>query len=313
MAIPDFQTLMLPVLRRIAEGVCRTADLVPRLSDDFGLSEDQREQLLPSARQTTIANRVHWAVSYLFRADLLRRTGRGEYEATEGGRAVLRDPPERITIGYLAQISPRFAEFRRGEDAAASAPDTGPAPMVAEPVAPAQTPDDAIAAAMTQIEQALRRDLLDQLLASTPDFFEYAVLQLLLGMGYGDGSGAAGEKLGRTGDGGVDGVIREDRLGLDVIYIQAKRYTDNPITTDHLRSFAGALADHGARKGVFITTSRFTRDAEEFARRQQQVRIVLLDGAKLTDLMIRHNIGVRERRSITLKQLDEEFFTGEIL
>jgi restriction system protein len=177
-----------------------------------------------------------------------------------------------------------------------------------------QTPDDAITAAVAAIEAKLRDDLLARLLAATPDFFERVVVDLLLAMGYGSDTGEAGRTLGRGGDGGVDGVIREDRLGLDVIYIQAKRYSaDRAIGPDALRSFSGALDEKGARKGVFITTSRFTAEAERYAAHHQTKRIVLLDGERLTKLMIAHGVGMREDRTIVLKRLDLDYFEPDTL
>lgn len=191
---------------------------------------------------------------------------------------------------------------------------TNGAPALVDPLAGtgttlvAATPDEQIDAAIAATERALRDELLQRVLASTPRHFEDLVLDLMGKMGYGDTAAGARERLGGSGDGGVDGIIREDRLGLDVIYLQAKRYTDTAINAEQLRAFAGALADKGARKGVFLTTSRFTRDAEDYAKRQQQTRIVLIDGDRLTDLMLRYEVGVRAERTIVLKKIDTDYF-----
>jgi len=302
---------MLPTLRRAAERRWKTTELVASLADEFALTPAERATLLPSGRQATIANRTHWALSYLNRAGLVTRVGRGEYEASEAGHALLGSPPERITLAFLSQRYPS-ARRLRGDAPEAAADIPGAAAEARIAAAPALasgvTPDDAIGAAVAAIEAKVRDDLLTRLLDLPAAFFEKVVVDLLLAMGYGSTAEDAGQALGGSGDGGVDGVIREDRLGLDLIYLQAKRYRDTPVTADHLRSFAGALDDKGARKGVFITTSRFTADAERFAERQQMKRIVLIDGERLTRLMLRHDVGVRPDRTVVLKRVDIDYF-----
>ena len=312
MAIPDFQTFLKPVLAHAAERRWRSADLIARIGDDFGLTAEEREQLLPSGRQTVLANRVYWATIYLLQAGLLRRPARGEYEITEAGRALLSEAPQALKVVDLARRFPALQAFRarrreNGDDAAALSTPPGLSPVADGTL----TPDDLIERAVAEIEQKVRAELRERLLDQTPGFFERVVIDLLLAMGYGSSVEEAAEQLGRTGDGGVDGVIREDRLGLDVLYVQAKRYRDQPVTVDQVRSFAGALQDKGARKGVLITASRFTDDATAFAARQQQVRIVLVDGDELTRLMLRHDIGVRTSRTIVLKKLDLDYFEAE--
>lgn len=293
------------------------ADLVAHLADTFSLTTEERSMLLPSGRQSTIANRTHWALAYLHKAGLLARVGRGEYEVTESGRALLDAPPEKLTLGYLMQHYPGVRVFRGSAGNGATAADEAIANAAAAvPIStmPAQTPDDAITTAVGAIEAKLRDDLLARLLTASPDFFERVVVDLLLAMGYGSNAADAGQTLGRGGDGGVDGVIREDRLGLDVIYIQAKRYAaERAIGPDALRSFSGALDEKGARKGVFITTSRFTAEAERYAAQHQTKRIVLLDGERLTKLMLAHGVGVREDRTIVLKRLDLDYFEPDAL
>jgi len=311
-AIPDFQTLMLPVLRRLAAGRIKTGALIDVMADEFGLTDVERSTMLPSGRQTAFSNRVHWALAYLTRAKLSDRPARATYEASERGRAVLAEGVQRIDTGYLR----RFPEFRtlRPNDVYASDPQSNGALPPFDPAAGSgtalavATPDEQIEAAIAATERALRDELLQRVLASTPRHFEDLVLDLMGKMGYGDTAAGARERLGGFGDGGVDGIIREDRLGLDVIYLQAKRYTDTAIAAEQLRAFAGALADKGARKGVFLTTSRFTREAEEYAKRQQQTRIVLIDGDRLTDLMLRYEVGVRAERTIVLKKIDTDYF-----
>lgn len=314
MAIPDFQTLMLPALRRLASGRTRTGDLISALAAEFGLTDEERASLLPSGRQPTIANRTHWALAYLNKAGLATRLGRGEYEASAAGRALLAAPPERITLPFLIERYPGVRAFRDNGRQQTTDQLTKTGPESASPASQsAATPEDAIEEAVRVVEAKLRDDLLAHLLEKPPGFFEKAVIDLLLAMGYGSTAEDAGQALGGAGDGGVDGVIREDRLGLDLIYVQAKRYRDSPITPDQLRSFAGALDDKGARKGVFITTSRFTAEARSFAERQQMKRIVLVDGDLLSRLMIRHDVGVRIDRQVVLKKIDLDYFEPEDL
>lgn len=302
---------MLPLLRAVAEGSGATRDLVPALAGHFALSEAERVEMLGSGRQTRFANRVHWALAYLGKARLLERTGRGAYRVTADGAALLAAPPERITINFLAERYEAFRQFRAGADApetaigaAIEAPSASTIAFAATPASTA-TPEETIEAALAAIETRLRDDLLERLLAAPPAFFEKTVMRLMQAMGYGVGA----EHLGGAGDGGVDAVIFEDRLGLDLIYIQAKRYAaDRAIPADALRGFSGALDDKGARKGVFLTTSRFTADAEAFARRQQHKRLVLVDGPALCGLMLRHGVGVREDRTLSIKRLDTAYF-----
>lgn len=310
MAVPDFQTFLQPVLARIAERRWRAPDLIARIAEDFALSPEDRAALLPSGRQSVLANRVHWALTYLVQAGLVQRPARGEYEITDAGRALLAEAPPALDVAELARRYPSLQAFReRRRDNGTAAP-RAPVPPATSAEA-ALTPEDRIEQAVAEIEQKVQAELRERLLEQTPAFFERVVIDLLLAMGYGSSVEEAAEQLGRSGDGGVDGVIREDRLGLDVLYVQAKRYRDQSITVEQLRSFAGALQDRGARKGVFITTSRFTEEANAFARRQQQVRIVLVDGEELTRLMLRHDIGVRPARTIVLKKLDFDYFAPE--
>jgi restriction system protein len=305
---------MLPVLRRLGERSWKTAELVEAVSEEFGLTAEERAELLPSRRQARVANRTHWALAYLNKAGLITRLGRGEYEASLLGRQLLGAPPERITLAFLTERYPGVRAFRGDVDGLAAGATDGSAlaALPSDAGALQQTPDDAIDAAVTSIEAKVRDDLLEKLLSLSPAFFEKVVVDLLLAMGYGSTAADAGERLGRTGDGGVDGVIREDRPGLDVIYVQAKRYApDRAIGPDALRSFAGALDEKGARKGVFITTSRFTAEAEGYSHRHQTKRIVLIDGDRLTRLMLAHGVGVRADRTIVLKRVDLGYFEPE--
>jgi restriction system protein len=311
MAIPDFQTLMLPVLRRLAERRHKSRELVDAICDDFALTEEERLQMNPSGKQATIFNRIHWALTYLNSAHLITRVSRGVYEASERGHELLRQPPPRIDISFLKQ----YDEFRalRPNDRYSDTTDLPTAnPTTQTDSNSTATPDERIFGAVADIEAELRERVLQRILECPPNFFEKLVLDLLLAMGYGDGR-QAGEVRGRSGDGGIDGVIREDKLGLDLIYVQAKRYrTDNVIGPDKIREFSGALDFHGARKGVFITSSRFSQDAERFAAQLQAKRIVLVDGPKLTLLMLQHGVGVRPKGDpIILREIDLNYFDPE--
>lgn len=301
MAIPDFQTIMLPLLQLAAQGPETTIqDAREQLAASFGLTDEDQEQLLPSGRQRTFSNRVSWAGSYLRRAGLLKSTGRGRFGITDEGRAVVAAPPPRITIGFLERY-PSFQEFR----ARSSKPDPGPGGNgVTESD---ETPEERFDSADRALHASLERDLLDRVKQVTPAFFERLVLDLLIKMGYGISGDHAGEHLGRSGDDGVDGVIREDKLGLDVVYLQAKRWGDQPVRRPDVQAFAGSLEGQRARKGVFITTSHFTKEAQEFTQRIEK-RIVLIDGNRLSRLMIEHGVGVTTVRTYAVDRLDETFF-----
>lgn len=307
MAIPDFQTLMLPVLRLTAEGETRTSDCVERLADAVGLTAEERTHLLPSGRQTTFANRIHWAVAYLGKAGLVERTRRAHYRATQRGREVLAAPPERIDIRFLS----RFPEFQRYRDAEAeAAKETGtPAPPASLEAETVLTPDEVMRTAHRQLEAALADDLLQRIRAASPAFFERVVVRLLIAMGYG-GSVADIDRalVGGSGDGGVDGVIDQDLLGLDRIYVQAKRYAEgNSVGSGAIRDFFGSLDRYKASKGLFVTTSTFTQSARETAELLSK-RLVLIDGTQLARLLIRHGVGCRVVETLHIKTLDEEFF-----
>jgi len=310
MTIPDFQTLMLPVLRFVGEGEQHSPrDAIDALADEFGLTEEERAQRLRSGPTRTFANRVGWAVSYLKQSAVIESPARGRYVITDRGRQVLASPPDRITIPYLAEISPEFREFRaragKRRDHKKDVPTSG-----ADGDEDERTPEEQIDAADRVLRAALERDLLDRVKRSSPDFFERIVLQLLLAMGYGGSLADAGQQLGRTGDDGVDGVIKEDKLGLEVVHLQAKRWTDAPVRRPDVQSFAGSLEGQRSRKGVFITTSYFTSDAREYVSRIEK-RIVLIDGTELSKLMIEHGVGVTEIRSLSLLRLNETYFEEE--
>lgn len=305
MSIPDFQTLMLPVLRTAEAGEVKISDVVELLIDQFKLTPEERAELLPSGKQTTFANRVHWAKSYLSKAGLVEMTRRAHFRISDRGREVLAKPPERIDIRFLERF-PEFLAFRETSGGGDKQVDGPAAVEVVQTTG--MTPDEMIRKAHGQLEDELGQDILSRVQAAPPDFFERLIVQLLIAMGYGGSAADAGRALGKSGDGGVDGVIDQDALGLDRIYVQAKRYADgNNVGSGAIRDFFGSLDRFKAAKGLFVTTSAFSPSARETAEFLSK-RIVLIDGRQLARLMIRYNVGCRVEEVVHLKKLDEEFF-----
>lgn len=313
MAIPDYQTLMLPVLQIASEQECTVPGIAERIASRFGLSPEEQEQMLPSGRQRLLHNRIHWAKTYMSKAGLLSSPARGRFTATDAGRALLQGSPAKIDVSLLLGV-PSFREYYKrlyadkgGEDTA-----TMPAETRGQPTSPAATtPEEQIEAAYQSVQATLRSDLLERILQNSPSFFERVIVDLLVAMGYGGSRKNAAAQLGRSGDGGVDGVVNEDRLGLDRVYVQAKRYAEgNSVGRPDVQAFVGSLVGLGASKGVFVTTSTYSTQAREFVKHLSQ-RVVLIDGQTLADLMIEHNVGVRTSRAIQFKRIDEDFFTED--
>lgn len=304
MAIPDFQTIMRPLLACLDDGgEHRIADVRQRLDAYFGLTAEEREARLPSGRDTTFRNRVGWATAHLYRTGLLERPRRSVYRITPRGRQTLAEHPDRIDLSVLAQF-PEYEEFRQGPSGA------GPAePRVPENVVQEATPEELIDAAYEQHRRAIVAELLDRVRRQTPEFFEQLVIDVLLAMGYGGTRTEAAERLGRSGDGGIDGIIREDRLGLDVIYIQAKRW-EGVVGRPTIQAFVGALQGVRAPKGVLITSSTFSREAREYAD-VVSPRVILVDGQTLAGYMLDHDVGVAETTRYSLKRIDEDYFGVE--
>jgi restriction system protein len=284
MGIPDYQTVMLPLLRFLKDGrEHNIGEAVDALAAEFNLSTEDRHLLLGSGQQTIIRNRAGWARTYLKKAGLIASTRRGYFSITERGQSVLASAPERIDVKYLERF-PEFVAFRELRN---ERPDDVPMQVSTPSDA---TPEEALDAAYGRLRVDLEAELLDQVKSASPAFFERLVVGLLVRMGYGGNLRDAGQAVGKSGDGGIDGIIKEDRLGLDVIYIQAKRW-DSTVGRPEIQKFAGALQGHRARKGVFITTSWFSADALAFTSRIDS-KIVLIDGATLAKHMIDHNVGV---------------------
>jgi restriction system protein len=311
MPIPDFQTLMLPILKLATDKEWCVSDTVERLANDYHLSPEERTFLLPSGRQTTFSNRVAWAKSYLVKAGLIEpTTKRAHFCITEQDRSVLANPPERITIRYLGQFA-EFKKFREPSEPKTDANGLPPSELAPEITL---TPDEVMLNAHKQLEQELADELLAKIRIGTPAFFESLVVRLLFAMGYGGSVTKINTALinkalvGGAGDGGVDGVIDEDILGLDRIYVQAKRYADgNTVGPSAIREFFGSLDRFKANKGLFVTASTYTASARETATALSK-RIVLVDGNELTRLMIRHSVGCRMVETLEIKKIDEEFF-----
>jgi restriction system protein len=304
-AIPDYQTVMLPMLQLAADGKDHTlAEAEEALCATFKLSEAERTELLPSGRQRRFHNRIGWGKTYLVKTGLLEANGRGRFRITSRGREVLATKPTRIDLKLLEQF-PEYAAFvAPAEEAGTSAT----APVVSTSL-DAGTPLERLEAAHQELQHQLTRDLLARIMQGTPAFFESLVVDLLVAMKYGGTQQDAGQAVGRSGDGGVDGIIKGDRLGLDVIYLQAKRYS-RPVAIAEVREFAGSLEGKKARKGVFITTSSFGESAHDFVRHLER-KIVLIDGSELAQLMMEHGVGVTKTQSYVVQKLDLDYFSED--
>jgi restriction system protein len=299
--IPDFQTFMLPLLEFAADGKIHSmAEAREYLAKKYSLSEAERAELLPSAKARRFDNRVAWAKVHLTRAGLLVSPEAGRFLLSEAGREVLGRGLERVDLRLLASY-PAFMEWRRRGPRAKPAPD--PAPEVAG------TPEEVVDNAFQTIREKLVVELLERVKASTPSFFEQLVVELLLKMGYGGNRAEAGRAIGASGDEGIDGVISEDRLGLDTIYVQAKRW-EGTVGRPEIQKFVGALHGKRARKGVFLTTGVFSAEAEDYVSRIDP-RVVLIDGTQLAEYMIDFGLGVSTRAVYELKRIDSDYFEGD--
>lgn len=298
MAIPSFQEITLPMLQLAEDGqTWSLVDAREQLGRRFQLTPEEQEELLPSGRQTRFANRVAWAKVYLQRGGLLASPGRGQFQITPRGREVLVAPPPAITIRFLSQF-PEFREFRnRLPDQVSSE---------SEEPSESETPEEVLESAYSTIQKNLASELLDRVKTSSPRFFEYLVVELLLKMGYGRAGGGSGERVGQAGDEGIDGIISEDRLGLEMVYLQAKRW-EGTVGRPEIQKFVGALHGRRARKGVFITTSTFTSEAIAYVETIDP-KVALVDGAQLTEFMIDFGVGVSPARTYEVNKVDSDYF-----
>jgi restriction system protein len=300
MSIPGFQTVMLPLLALAGDRQQHTlSEAVDALATQFGLSDDERKERLSSGRQPKFDNRVGWARTYLKKAGLLEYTARGRFRITERGVEVLQEEPSQIDIKLLDRF-PEFVEFRATKARADEEEDVREGQL---------TPQELLESSYRGLRSQLAQELLERVRACDPGFFEKLVVDLLVAMGYGGSRSDAGRAIGGSGDGGIDGIIKEDKLGLDAVYVQAKRWKDT-VGRPVVQGFAGSLQGVKARKGVLITASRFSPGARDFADRLDR-RIVLIDGEELAELMIDHGVGVSEVETYVLKSIDLDYFEGE--
>ena len=306
MPIPDYQTVMLPLLKMAGDGKeHHIRDAINDLAGQFELTEGERKELLPSGVDRIFDNRIGWARTYLKKAGLIGYPKRGYFQITERGQKILAEAPPKITVPYLKQF-PEFVEFNTPK----KSPGDGGVVEADSPETSSETPEETVAAGYLKLRKQIESDVLARVKACTPEFFERLVVTLLTTMGYGGSLADAGRAIGKTGDGGVDGVIKEDKLGLDLLYIQAKRWDDTTVGSPEIQKFVGALYGKKAKKGIFITTSTFSKAAVEYAAGLDS-KIILIDGAQLTELMFDHEVGVSTVNSYAVKRIDSDFFSEE--
>lgn len=306
MTMPAYSELLLPLLQYAGDGKeHHIRDAINAIADYLDLPEEDRNQLVPKGNQPVFNYRTHWANTYLKKAGLLESTGRGLFRITQRGLDVLKTNPQYLDRAFLMQYS-EFVEFvtpsrnnHQNESADAAY------------VESEQTPKELIHTVYQGLRRELAEELLDYILSSSPAFFEKLVVDLLLAMGYGSALEGAGQAIGRSGDGGLDGYIQEDKLGLETIYIQAKRWSENTVGRPEIQGFVGSLIGAGATKGVFITTSRFSQNAIDYAAGVQNFKVILIDGQQLAQLMIEHDVGVSVEATYVVKKVDRDFFDVE--
>jgi restriction system protein len=301
MPIPDFQALMLPIMKVAEDGAEHTArELRQRIGDDLGLTDAERKELLPSGAQPVLTNRIAWARAHLTMAGLLEKTGRGAFRITQRGKDALASKPSSINMRYLFQF-PQYAEAR-----SKAKTDMPVEPTTHAPAGEVASPQEQIELAFRELNNSLTTELRAKLGSIDPFRFEQVVLDLLVKMGYGGSKKEAAQVTQRTADEGIDGLINEDRLGLEVIYIQAKRWK-HKVGRPEIQNFVGAIAGKKAGKGIFITTSDFHDNAREYAASLHQ-KLVLIDGRRLAELMIEHNIGAAPEQPYIIKKIDSDYF-----
>jgi restriction system protein len=303
--IPDFQSCMRPLLAAVQDGqVHRFNDAFEQVCLHFELTDEERAEKLPSGKQTVVRNRVAWARTYLGKAGLLTAPGRSQLQITERGQAALAQEPERIDVRFLKQF-PEFVEFHSAKPKASKSPAAQDTSENEE-----TDPTERLEEAYSEIRQELVDEVLTMVIQQSPEFLEKLVVELMQAMGYGGWSKDSGQATQYTVDGGIDGLINEDPLGLETIYLQAKRYAENTVGREAIQAFSGALDMQRAHKGVFITTAKFSRGALEYVGMIQK-KIILIDGPKLADLMIKHNLGVSVKETYEIKALDTDYFSDE--
>jgi restriction system protein len=302
MAIPDYQSIMLPLLRFAEDRKDHSLrEAINTLALEFGLTEEERSELLPSGKQPTFDNRVGWARTYMEKAGLLEKPKRAFFKITKRGLDVLASNPDEINVQFLEQYD-EFVEFRQVKR---EKNDKQTAVFQLK----SETPEEALEAAHQTLKENLSSEIVQTIKQCSPEFFERLVVDLIVKMGYGGSRKEAGQAMGKSGDGGIDGIIKEDRLGLDIIYIQAKRW-EGVVGRPEIQKFAGALQGHRAKKGIFLTTSNYTKDAMDYVS-HIDTKIILVDGSRLAELMIEHNVGATPIASYEVKRLDSDYFAEE--
>jgi restriction system protein len=303
MSIPDYQTIMLPLMKTLADGnEISIKNVVENISSLFKLSETEKSELLPSGTSQIINNRVGWARTYLKKAGLLEDPKRGFVKISERGKEFLKTAPQELNISILRQFT-EFQEFRELRHEKKSK-EIDLEKEIEQSNFP--TPQEALEYGFEKINESLADDLIKTLKDCSPSFFEKVVVELIVKMGYGGSRQEAGQVIGKSGDEGIDGIIKEDKLGLDTIYIQAKRW-ENVVSRPEIQKFVGALAGQRAKKGIFITTSRFSNEAQEYST-SIDAKLVLIDGNKLAQLMIENNVGVSTVNIVEIKRIDTDYF-----
>jgi len=304
MAIPSFQDFMLPMLEMLKDGKpYKMQDVKEKLAEYFNLSEEEKKMRLPSGKQEVYKNRIGWARTYLYYAGLIERLDKGVYKITERGLEILKEKPLKIDVNYLMRF-PEFREFRRNK---AESEIQGSQDNVQEQ----ETPLEVLDRVYQIIKEQLAKEILERVIQRPPEFFEKLIIDLLQAMGYGGSLEDAGNVTKKTSDEGIDGFIKEDKLGLDVIYIQAKRWSpDRLVGRPEIQKFVGALAGFGAKKGIFVTTSDFTKEARGYIPKTD-TKIVLINGQMLANLMIEYNIGVSVDVKYEIKKIDNDYFDEE--
>jgi restriction system protein len=302
MPIPKYQDLMLPLLKLAGDGnVHSKRDAGNELAGQCSVSDAERKELLPSGKQGIFDNRVGWARTYLRKALLIDYVEHGQFRITERGMKVLAESPQRIDVAYLSRF-PEFVEFQKP---ARPASGEGVEPVVS--AAETESPDDLMATGYLKRRRQIEQDVLAKVKSCSSEFFERLVVKLLTAMGYGGSLADAGKAIGKSGDGGIDGVIKEDKLGLEQIYIQAKRWDSASVGRPEIQKFVGALHGKRARKGVFLTTSSFTKEADEYAK-GLETKVILIDGLQLAELMFDYDVGISTESTYVVKRIDNDFF-----
>jgi len=302
MAIPDFQTCMLPLLKFISDQKEHSLrETVEKLATQFRLTDEEIREMLPSGQQAVFLNRIGWARTYLKQAGLIEATRRGYFRITQRGLDVLKKNPEKITVKFLEQFE-EFRDFRKRKKKVTGNGDDNDKET-------GKTPAEELETAYENLRENLAKELVEKFKECAPSLFEKIIVELLVKMGYGGSRKDAGQAIGKSGDEGIDGIIKEDRLGLDIIYIQAKRW-ENTVSRPEIQKFAGALQGQRAKKGIFVTTSSFSREAQEYVKNIDS-KIILIDGEQLAQFMIDSNVGVSPVAVYEVKRIDSDYFTDE--